>query len=152
MLIDKGETYMSNYNYSIEDSLKSLESLFGFETKKEGIYPIGNPISRSLMKTDIFDKGNKYLLNIEVPSFEKKDIKLSLKDGYLIVSAERKTEIKKDEVLYAERFLGAVERQFYVGDKIKKEDISAKMENGLLEILISKPKPSKTEIDSISIS
>ena len=48
-----------------------------------------------IMKTDLKEKDGKYMLEIDVPGYDKEDIKIELQDGYLTVSAE-KNEEKED--------------------------------------------------------
>lgn len=98
----------------------------------------------NLMKTDIKEMKDKYLLDIDLPGFEKENINLSLKDGYLHINAEtKKMEKNNDEkMLRRERFYGKCTRSFYVGDNIKEEDIHAEFKNGILKIEV----PKKEEI------
>ena len=46
----------------------------------------------SIMKTDIKEREDKYIIEMDLPGYEKENIKLSLKDGYLEVTAEVKKE------------------------------------------------------------
>ena len=78
-----------------------------------------------IMKTDLKEKDGKYMLEIDVPGYDKEDIKIELQDGYLTVSAE-KNEEKEDKhakYLKRERFTGMCSRSYYVGDNLKEEDI-----------------------------
>lgn len=50
----------------------------------------GNPLAS--FKTDIRDKGDSYLLEAELPGFQKEDIDIQLSDNNLTISAEHKTE------------------------------------------------------------
>ena len=95
---------------------------------------------RNLMKTDIIEKKDKYLLNIDLPGFSKDNIKLSLENGYLNISAKVENEVNEEEdrFVHQERFFGECSRSFYLGDDIKEEDIDAKFENGILKINIPK--------------
>ena len=96
---------------------------------------------RNLMKTDIKEKKDKYLLDIDLPGFEKENINLSLKDGYLNIHAKVNKEEKKDDderFVHQERFYGECSRSFYVGDDIKEEDIHAEFKNGILKVEIPK--------------
>jgi len=96
---------------------------------------------RNLMKTDIKEKKDKYLLDIDLPGFEKENINLSLKDGYLNIHAKVNKEDKKDDderFVHQERFYGECSRSFYVGDDIKEEDIHAEFKNGILKVEIPK--------------
>ena len=53
----------------------------------------------SHMKTDIIDKGDRYLIQAELPGFKKEEIHIDIKDNYLTVHAEHKEEKeeKKEE-------------------------------------------------------
>ena len=96
---------------------------------------------RNLMKTDIREKKDKYVIDVDLPGFEKENINLSLKNGYLNISAETSHEEKNDhdeKYVHKERFYGHCSRSFYVGDEIKEEDISAEFKNGILKIDIPK--------------
>lgn len=99
----------------------------------------------SLMKTDIREKKDKYLIDIDLPGFEKENISLSLKDGYLEVSAKTEKENKSDDerVVRQERFFGECSRSFYVGEEIKEEDINAEFKNGILKITVPKKEEEK---------
>ena len=100
-----------------------------------------NPIP-SVMKTDIKENDNGYTLLIDLPGYQKENVKAELKDGYLIVSAE--SNVSNDEgdedgkFIRRERLYGSCSRNFYVGKEITKEDITAKFDSGLLKIFIPK--------------
>ena len=102
----------------------------------------------ALMKTDIKEKDDKYIIEMDLPGYEKENINLELKDGYLYVSAKVETENNSDEnekYIHKERFYGECSRNFYVGDDITEEDIIAEFKNGILKITIPK-KDSKKEL------
>ena len=75
--------------------------------------------STNAMRTDIAEKDNSYVLNMELPGFNKEDVKVSLKDGYLNVSAEhhddKEEKDKKGHLIRSERYHGTCSRSFYVG-------------------------------------
>ena len=109
----------------------------------EGFFP---KKERNLMKTDIREKKDKYIIDIDLPGFEKENISLSLDNGYLNISAKtEKEENNEDEERFVrqERFYGECSRSFYVGEDITEEDINAKFNNGILKIEI--PKKEKQE-------
>lgn len=96
---------------------------------------------RNLMKTDIREKKDKFLVDVDLPGFEKENIDLSLKNGYLNIHAKvNKEEHNNEEEKFVrrERFFGECSRSFYVGDDIKEEDIHAEFKNGILKITIPK--------------
>ena len=93
------------------------------------------------------NKDGKYMLEIDVPGYDKEDIKIELQDGYLTVSAE-KNEEKEDKhakYLKRERFTGMCSRSYYVGDNLKEEDIKANFKNGILTIEFPKEVEKKVE-------
>ena len=95
-----------------------------------------------LMKTDITDEGDHYELQVEVPAVKKENIKLSLEDGYLTISAsyhENNDGEKKGKYIRKERHSGEMARSFYVGKDVDEEDVSASLNNGVLTLDIKKP-------------
>lgn len=95
-----------------------------------------------LMKTDITDEGDHYELQVEVPAVKKENIKLSLEDGYLTISAsyhENNDSEKKGKYIRKERHSGEMARSFYVGKDVDEEDVSASLNNGVLILDIKKP-------------
>ena len=87
-----------------------------------------------LMKTDIKEKKDKYIVDIDLPGYEKEDIKIEIDNGYLIVNA--KTSHHK--YVRKERFVGECSRSFYVGEDVRQDDIKASFRNGTLKIEIPK--------------
>lgn len=93
-----------------------------------------------VMKTDIKELEDSYELIVDLPGFNKEDIKISTKDGYLTISATTdsvKDENKKDKYVRRERYSGSFSRSFYVGD-ITKDNIKASFKNGVLTVSLPK--------------
>ena len=111
--------------------------------------PVFNMTTTNRMSTDIKEKDNGYELAMEVPGFDKEDLKLDLEDGYLTVSAEHnKTNEEKDNeghIIRQERYYGSTKRSFYVGDKVTKDDIQAKYDKGVLNVFVPKKDVKKLE-------
>lgn len=95
-----------------------------------------------VMKTDVHELDEGYELDIDLPGFKKDEINLSLEQGYLSVSASKgldKNETdKQGRVIRQERYAGAMQRSFYVGNAVSEEDISARFEDGVLKLSIPK--------------
>ena len=91
------------------------------------------------MKCDIYEKDNKYHIEMDVPGYDKKDINIEVKDGYLTVSASKEQEEKDEKKNYIrrERVYGSFSRSFALGD-VDIENIDAKFDKGLLTITIPK--------------
>ena len=108
-----------------------------------------------IMKTDVREKDNTYEVDIDLPGFKKDEIQIQLEKGYVTVSAakglDKDEKDKKGKYIRRERYAGNVSRSFYVGDKVQKEDIHPKFENGILSFTV--PKEQKVlENDPHSIS
>ena len=107
--------------------------------------------STNLMKTDVQENDDSYLMEMDLPGFSKDEVKVSLKDGYLTIRAEKGLdEEQKDEksakYIRRERYSGACERSFYVGN-INEADIKGEFKHGILKLTIPKEQPKK-EIDT----
>ena len=102
-----------------------------------------------LMKTDVHEKNGNYLLEMELPGYQKEDIHAELKDGYLNVSAEHNasTEEKDDKgnCIRSERYSGSCRRTFYVGENVNKEEIKASFKDGILSLSV--PKKDKKQVE-----
>ena len=100
-----------------------------FETSKAG----------TVMKCDIYEKEGKYNIEVDVPGFDKKDISIECKDGYLTVTAKRESNEENSDKNYIrkERSYGEYSRSFYLGD-VNTDLINAKFNNGTLCITVPK--------------
>ena len=91
------------------------------------------------MKTDVKEKADSYEVIMDLPGFKKDEIQVSLENGYLTVSAEKGLEEdKKEKFLRRERYAGACERSFYVGNDITRDDIKGEFRHGVLTLTIPK--------------
>ena len=114
-----------------------LDDLFARDyTVERQLY--GNK-AKDLMKVDIKENNHDFYLFVDLPGFKKENLTLDLTNGYLTITGN-KTIDKEENKKYIrkERFYGTVSRSFYVGDEVKKEDIKAKFENGVLKLNIPK--------------
>lgn len=94
-----------------------------------------------IMKTDIKEKTDEYLIGIELPGYQKENIKIDVEDGYLTVHAEINSDNEEKEegkFVRRERYVGSCSRSFYVGNEVKSEDIKASFKNGILKIEVPK--------------
>ena len=105
--------------------------------------------SMPMMKTDIRETDNSYLLEIDLPGFHKNDIKIDVENGYLNINAKTTSSNNKEEkgkFIKRERYSGECSRSFYIGEDVKEEEISAAFDNGILTLEI----PKKTEAEKQS--
>ena len=109
-----------------------------------------------LMKTDVHEHDDHYEVDIDLPGFSKDEINLELKEGYLTVSAAKgvdkdKTD-RKGKIIRQERYAGAMQRSFFVGEHLTEEDIKASFKNGVLSLDVAKKdQPKLPEKKTITI-
>ena len=140
-----GDPWFNDPWFDDRDIQKAQKKLYGHNEKK-------------LMLTDIKESDKGYELEMDLPGFKKEEIKASIENGYLIISAEKGLE--QDEkvnegkkYIRRERYTGSCQRAFYVGDEIEQGDIKASFKHGILRLDIPKkqPKPQVEENKFISI-
>ena len=118
--------YLANKNSNVLDDL--WDNVFtGFNTNR-------------LMKTDVHEKDGKYIMDIDLPGYKKDDVKISLYNGNLTISAEKNESNEekdaKGNLIRQERYSGNCSRSFYVGDSIRDNDIQASFKDGILTITV----------------
>ena len=123
----KNELRERNY-YGLRDSL--FDNIFFPYEHKEN----------NMMKTDVKENENDYELQVEVPGVNKENISIDYENGYVTIAA--KTNKSKDEkdkegnYIRRERYSGSYSRSYYVD----RESIKAKLDNGVLSIIVPKAK------------
>lgn len=121
--------YTNRNSSSLMDLFDEFErSVFGESGRRAPVF-----------STDIRDEGDHYLLEAELPGFQKEDIDLDVKDGFLTISASHResSETKKDNYLCKERRSGSFSRSFNL-DGIQEDGITASYSNGVLELKLPK--------------
>lgn len=102
-----------------------------------------------IMKTDIKEKGDDYIIDIDLPGYEKENIEIEMENGYLKVVAKTSQNIdesdENEKYIHKERFYGECSRSFYVGENLKEEDIKAAFKNGILTLIFPKAKQKQIE-------
>ncbi len=96
----------------------------------------------TFMKTDIKEKNNDYVMEVEMPGLDKKDISLKFESGYLTISAKQEVHEEEGKYLRRERAT-SYSRSYYMGE-VDEKQIKAKYENGILSVTIPKEKPEES--------
>jgi len=100
---------------------------------------------------DIQEEAERFVIHADIPGVEPKDIEISMEDGVLTLSGERKLESREEQAGWkrTERHSGRFLRRFTLPEGTDAEGINAKGSNGVLEIIIpkiAKAAPRKIEI------
>ena len=133
------------YSNDLLDSFQNFEKNFFSE--------IGRSFSG--FNTDIQDTGKEYVLEAELPGFNKEDIHVDVQDGVLTISA--KHEEKQDEqdeksgkYVRRERRYGSYQRSFNLNG-VDAKNIQGAYENGVLKLTLPKEQPTVPETHRIEI-
>ena len=93
---------------------------------------------KEYMKTDIYDKLNYYVVEMDLPGIKKENIKINYDNGYLSVKINRNIMGGNvNNYIRRERFYGELKRSFYIGLK-RNNDIKALFKDGILTISFPK--------------
>ena len=113
---------------------------------------------KNLMKTDIKETEGGYELEMDLPGFTKDEIKVSLENGNMTISAAKgldkdEQDKKSGRYIRKERYAGSCERSFYVGEDITEEDIKGEFKHGILKLFVPKKeaKPAVEQKKYVSI-
>jgi HSP20 family protein len=135
--------FRSNYYVSAYDPWKEMEE---FEKRFFGQ-------RTPAMKTDIREADGAYILEAELPGFTREDIHAEIKNGYLTIRAERKSESEdnNENYLRRERSFGSFCRTFDL-EGIDADAISASFKNGVLTLELPKLAPKAEEAKKLEIN
>ena len=107
---------------------------------------------KEYMKTDIYEKENKYVLELDLPGIKKENIKVNYENGYLTITVEKNSlPTRPDTYIRRERFYGQIKRSFYIGIK-RESDLKARYTEGVLTISFPKEDALKNGQNNINVS
>ena len=106
--------------------------------------------AKNVMNTDVKETEDGYELEMDLPGFKKEEVSVELNDGYITIRAakgldEDEKEKKTGKYIRRERYSGACERSFYVGEGVTQQDIKASFKHGILKLDIPKKEAGKIE-------
>jgi len=110
--------------------------------------------SRWLPAMDLLERDNEYVLRLDLPGVDPKDVKVELENNVLTVSGERKAqhEERRDGAYRLERGYGRFARSLTLPEGVDPAQIAARLENGVLEVRVPKPEERKPQRIAIDIA
>lgn len=93
-------------------------------------------------KVDVLEDHEVYIIEADLPGFNKEDLSLSYENNYLTIAAKKEdvVEERKEHFIRRERQFGEFRRTFYI-ENIDIDQVEAKFDNGILEVKIKKTNP-----------
>jgi HSP20 family protein len=103
---------------------------------------------------DVYEDKDNFVVKAELPGMKKEDIEVSLHDGSLSISGERKTESKREdsEVYRAERFFGRFQRTVSLPATVAADKVKAAYTDGVLTITLPKTEEAKPRKIDVSVN
>ena len=107
--------------------------------------------AKNMMKTDVRETDDAYEVDIDLPGFKKDEVTAELNNGYITISAAKgldkdEKEEKSGKYIRRERYAGSMSRSFYIGEGVTQDEITAKFEDGILQLKI--PKKAAKEVEA----
>ena len=124
---------------SLRDELDSL-----FESSLTGWLPA----------LDVHENKDNFTVRVELPGFKREDIQVSLQDGVLTISGERKEEkvSEETEVHRQERYYGKFSRALTLPTAVAADKVKATYKDGVLTITLPKAEEAKPKQIDVSVS
>lgn len=103
---------------------------------------------------DIKEDDKQIVLTSDLPGIDQKDIKVTVEDGTLTLSGERKFEKSTDEENFhrVERSFGSFQRSFSLPETVDEDKIVASYKNGVLELTLPKTKPDVKQVKVVTVN
>jgi HSP20 family protein len=131
-----------------------MNRLFGtfFDTPTTAVAN-GNVLRRWVPAMDLVETDEHFVLTADLPGLTEADVRIELEDRVLTVAGERNTDAhaKKDGFFRLERATGAFSRSLTLPEGVDADAISARFENGVLEVRVPKPEERKPRRVAIQV-
>jgi HSP20 family protein len=103
---------------------------------------------------DVYEDKDNFYVRAELPGMRKEDIELSMHNGSLSISGERKSDeaLKEAEVYRSERFFGRFQRTISLPTQVAVEKIKAQYKDGILSVTLPKAEEAKPKHIDVKVS
>jgi len=125
-----------------------------FESPLFGLGETTQPFRSGWMPAlDVYEDKDNFVLKAEMPGMRKEDIDISLHEGVVTISGERKEETKKEDsdVYRSERFFGRFQRSFALPTSVNPDKVAANYKDGILTVTLPKAEEAKPKQIQVSV-
>lgn len=131
----------------VEEMFRQYAPVFGRGVRRNGDGGDWTPVA------DIIETDKEYVIKAELPEVKKEDVKVTLDNGALTISGERRQEKeqKEENEIRVERFYGTFSRTFALPDNIDPKGIRAETKDGVLRVHIPKTEMSTSKPVTIEV-
>jgi HSP20 family protein len=139
----------------LEDLQHTLGSLFGrSQTRRPEGQEETMRVADWTPLVDISEDGKEYLIKTELPEVKKEDVKITMEDGTLTITGDRKFEKEENGKRYhrVERAYGSFMRTFSVPDDARPGKVRAEFKDGVLKVHLTKDEKARPQQIEVSVS
>jgi HSP20 family protein len=134
---------------------RQLTSAFGLAPRRQANVASGDEnfsLPDWMPLVDVLEDDKEYLIKVELPEVQKNDVRVTVENGTLLVSGERKFEKEEKSHRYhrTERGFGRFERSFSLPEDADPAKVAAGFKDGILNVHL--PKSEKAQPKQIEIS
>jgi HSP20 family protein len=142
-------TGWSNFN-GLSTLRNEIDQLF--EAPLTELARASHLLSGSAPAVDIYEDKDSFVVKAELPGMKKEDIDVSLHDGSLSISGERKGEMENAEVYRSERFFGRFQRTVILPTPVNTAGINAQYKDGILTVTLPKTEEAKPKQIDVQVN
>jgi HSP20 family protein len=137
----------------MDDLQKRLTSIFGLGPQRTANGKEDMTLAQWLPLVDITEDEKEYLIKAELPEVKKEDVKVTVENGVLTVSGERKFEKEEKDKKYhrIERSYGSFTRSFSVPDDADDTKVSAEFKDGVLIVHLAKSEKARPKSIEVKV-
>jgi HSP20 family protein len=161
--VQTGEPVAANRSEAMEekmslirwDPMREMDEVLGHYNRAIGVPNIMDmeflPKGDWTPRVDIAESGKSFIIKMDVPEVDKKDVKISVKNGVLSIKGERLLEKDESGMKFhrVERYHGTFCRSFTLPENVDIGNVDATFKNGLLTVEV--PKLEKTESPQVEV-
>ncbi|MHA3772027.1 Hsp20/alpha crystallin family protein [Verrucomicrobiota bacterium sgz303538] len=131
---------------SLRDEMDRLFD-FSFPSRDTGLVSGWSPA------LDLFDDKDALVVSVELPGMKKEDINISLHEGVLSISGERRheREKKEGEAFRSERYFGKFQRSISLPTQVKADGVKASYKDGILTVQLPKAEEAKPKHIEVNV-
>jgi HSP20 family protein len=122
-----------------------------FDSSLGPVFRTPGSFSRWAPALDVYQDKDQFSVIAELPGFKKEDIELSLHNGVLTISGERKQEKKAEEGYRNERFFGRFQRSVTLPTSVDGNKVKATYQDGVLKVVLPKAEEAKPKQIEVSV-
>ena len=138
------------------DPWREIDDMFDRYTRADGPPRGGHEIVRTgdwAPRVDIAETDAEFVIKAEVPEVKKEDVKVTVDNGVLTVTGERKQEKEEKGKKFhrVERYYGSFSRSFTLPDNVDKTKVKATFKDGMLTLALPKTEEVKAKAIEVTV-